>query len=103
MIQPENVRPLTDFQRNSKACIQKLRRTKRAQLLTVNGRAAAVLVDPEAYQRLIELAGESEEVLGVRKALADAEAGKGIPLANVIAQVRARARALAEPRRRKSA
>ena len=55
MIRPEDISPLTDFARNTKAHMQKLRRTGRPELLTVNGKAAVVVQNASAYQHLIEL------------------------------------------------
>jgi len=54
MIRPEDIGSLTDFARNTKAHLQRLRRTGRPQLLTVNGKAEVVVQNAAAYQRLIE-------------------------------------------------
>jgi len=44
---------LTDFHRNSKAHLKRLRRTGRAAILTVNGKAEVVVQDAAAYERLL--------------------------------------------------
>jgi len=54
MIRPEDIGSLTDFHRNAKAHLKRLRRTGRPELLTVNGRAVVVIQEASAYQRLIE-------------------------------------------------
>jgi PHD/YefM family antitoxin component YafN of YafNO toxin-antitoxin module len=54
MIRPEDIGPLTDFARNTKAHLARLRRTGRPELLTVNGKAEVVVQSAAAYQRLIE-------------------------------------------------
>jgi len=54
MIRPEDIGSLTDFNRNTKAHLKRLRRTGRAELLTVNGKAEVVVQNATAYQRLIE-------------------------------------------------
>ena len=54
MIRPEDIGSLTDFARNTKAHLQRLRRTGRPELLTVNGKAEVVVQNAVAYQRLIE-------------------------------------------------
>jgi Antitoxin Phd_YefM, type II toxin-antitoxin system len=54
MIRPEDIGSLTDFARNTKAHLQRLRRTGRPELLTVNGKAEVVVQNAAAYQRLIE-------------------------------------------------
>lgn len=55
MIRPEDIGSLTDFSRNTKAHLNKLRRTGRPELLTVNGKAEVVVQSASAYQRLLEL------------------------------------------------
>jgi Antitoxin Phd_YefM, type II toxin-antitoxin system len=55
MIRPEDIRSLTDFARNTKAHLKRLRRTGRPELLTVNGKAEVVVQNAAAYQRWIEL------------------------------------------------
>jgi hypothetical protein len=54
MIRPEDIGSLTDFSRNTKAHLKRLRRTGRPELLTVNGKAEVVIQNASAYQRLIE-------------------------------------------------
>jgi prevent-host-death family protein len=54
MIRPEDIGSLTDFARNTKAHLQRLRRTGRPELLTVNGKAEVVVQSAASYQRLIE-------------------------------------------------
>ncbi len=54
MIRPEDIGSLTDFARNTRAHLDRLRRTGRPELLTVNGKAEVVVQNAAAYQRLIE-------------------------------------------------
>jgi len=54
MIRPEDIGSLTDFSRNTRAHLKRLRRTGRPELLTVNGKAEVVIQNASAYQRLIE-------------------------------------------------
>ena len=54
MIRPEDIGSLTDFARNTKAHLERLRQTGRSELLTVNGKAEVVVQNAVAYQRLIE-------------------------------------------------
>lgn len=55
MIRPEDIGSLTDFSRNTKAHLKRLRRTGRPELLTVNGKAEVVVQSAPAYQRLLNL------------------------------------------------
>ena len=54
MIKPEDIGSLTDFARNTKSHLKRLKRTGRPELLTVNGKAEVVVQNATAYQRLIE-------------------------------------------------
>jgi PHD/YefM family antitoxin component YafN of YafNO toxin-antitoxin module len=47
---------LTDFKQNAQEHLERLRASGLPEVLTVNGRAEAVLMTPEAYDRLIDLA-----------------------------------------------
>jgi prevent-host-death family protein len=55
VIKPEDIGSLTDFNRNTKAHLKRLRRTGRPELLTVNGKAEVVVQSASAYQKLINL------------------------------------------------
>jgi PHD/YefM family antitoxin component YafN of YafNO toxin-antitoxin module len=54
VVRPEDIGSLTDFTRNAKAHLKRLRRTGRPELLTVNGRAEVVVQNASAYERLIK-------------------------------------------------
>jgi prevent-host-death family protein len=47
----EDIRSVTDVKRNTKEILEQIHRTRRPVVVTVNGRADAVLVDAETYQK----------------------------------------------------
>jgi len=49
-----DVRPVTEFRANTSAVIDQMHATKRPVILTQHGRSAAVLLDPEVYEDLID-------------------------------------------------
>lgn len=51
----KDIQPLTTFRRKSAALLSQIKKSKRPVVLTVNGKAAAVLQDAEAYQRLLDM------------------------------------------------
>jgi hypothetical protein len=51
MIALRDICSLTDFHRNSKRHILRLKQTGRPEVLTINGRAALVIQDAAAYER----------------------------------------------------
>jgi prevent-host-death family protein len=89
-IRPEDIRSLTEFQRNTKECVERLRATGRPEVLTVNGRASIVVQDAEAYQRVLELADRMDELLAVREGLDSIEQGEGVSLEDLDREVRAK-------------
>jgi prevent-host-death family protein len=66
-----DIQSLTSFRRNSAGMMKQLRKNKRPLVLTVNGKAAAVVQDAEAYQRLLDVAARAEAREGVRQGLED--------------------------------
>jgi prevent-host-death family protein len=72
----KDIQPMTTFRNHSAAIMRHLKDTKRPLILTVNGRAAAVVQDAEAYQRLLDLAATAEAAEGIRQGLADLGNGR---------------------------
>ncbi len=54
MIDLENIRSLSDFQRNAKEHLRRLKGTGKPEVLTVNGQAELVVQSAAAYQELLE-------------------------------------------------
>ena len=63
----EDIQALTTFRNNSAAFLQRLKKTKRPLVLTVNGKAAAVVQDAAAYQRLLDIAAQADALEGIRQ------------------------------------
>jgi len=74
-----DIQSLTDFRRGSARMIKHLKKSKRPMVLTVNGKAAAVVQDAEAYQRLLDMAARADAREGIRQGLEDAKAGRTRP------------------------
>jgi PHD/YefM family antitoxin component YafN of YafNO toxin-antitoxin module len=55
--------------------MKQLRKSKRPVVLTVKGKAAAIVQDAEAYQRLLDIAARADADEGVRQGLEDAKKG----------------------------
>ena len=75
----QDIQALTTFRNNSSAFLQRLKKTKRPLILTVNGKAAAVLQDAEAYQRLLDIAAQADALEGVRQGREDVAKGRTYP------------------------
>jgi prevent-host-death family protein len=63
----EDIRSVTDLKRNTREILEQVHRTGRPVVLTVNGRADAVIMDAKSYERqlkaisLARLLAEGEE------------------------------------------
>ena len=73
----KDIQSLTTFRRRSGDFMKQLRKSKRPVVLTVKGRAAAIVQDAEAYQRLLDIAARSDACEGIRQGLEQAKLGKG--------------------------
>lgn len=86
----KDIQPMTAFRNHSAEMMQHLRDTKRPMVLTVNGKAAAVVQDAEAYQRLLDLAAQASAAEGIRQGLTDLQAGRVRSAQAVFDEVRVR-------------
>ena len=86
----KDILSLTTFRRSSGTLMKQLKQSRRPLVLTVKGRAAAVIQDAGAYQRLLDLAAWASADEGIRQGLADAEAGKTRPAQEFLADFEAR-------------
>ncbi len=85
----EDIQSLTTFRRRSGDFMKQLKKTKRPVVLTVKGKAAAVVQDAAAYQRLLDLAAQGDFHEGIRQALEESRQGKGRPLEEFLAEFEA--------------
>jgi len=89
MILQEDVVSLTDFARNTKQHTTELRETGRPRILTQNGKAAAVVLSPEAFEKMAWDAEEYRLDERLRGAIARHLAGDpGIPGKEAFAALR---------------
>jgi prevent-host-death family protein len=85
-----DIQSLTTFRRSSGEFMKQLKKTKRSVVLTVNGKAAAVVQDAEAYQRLLDIAARADAAEGIRQGLDDVANGRTRPAREVFDEIRRR-------------
>jgi len=88
MIDLREIRSLTDFQRNAKEHIRRMRETHSPLVLTVNGKAEVVVQDAEAYQQILERLERAETVAALRVALEQESRGEARPAREALSQLR---------------
>jgi len=87
MLSLSDIHPLSEFQRGAKAFLARLKETKAPMVLTVNGKAAAVVQDAESYQQLLDKVELLESIVGIRKSIEEFEQGEGMPLKEAFQQL----------------
>jgi len=84
-----DIQSLTTFRRSSGDFMKHLKKSKRPIVLTVNGKAAAVVQDAEAYQRLLDIAAQADAEEGIRQGIDDERNGKLHPIREFFAEFEA--------------
>ena len=75
----KDIQSLTTFRRRSGDFMKQLKKSKRPVVLTVKGKAAAIVQDAEAYQRLLDVAARADAEEGIRQGLEDVKKGRTRP------------------------
>lgn len=83
-----DIQALTTFRNNSAVFLQQLKKTKRPIVLTVNGKAAAVVQDVESYQRLLDIVAQADAEEGIRQGLEDIAKGRMFPVREALKSFR---------------
>jgi prevent-host-death family protein len=84
----KDIQSLTTFRRRSGDFLKQLKKSKRPVVLTVKGKAAAIVQDAEAYQRLLDLAASAGAEEGIRQGLDDVAQGRTRPAREVFDEIR---------------
>ena len=86
MFSSSDIYTVTDFSRKPGEHISRLHKTRRPEILTVNGKAAVVVQDAEEYEKMARLAEYAESVISIRQALEE----QGRPFSEFAAEFEAR-------------
>ena len=92
MINLADIRSLTDFQRNTRAHLRRLKQTRRPEILTVNGKAELIIQDAEAFEETLDL------IRGIQRGIEEMNTGQGAPGRKVLERIRARHKIPRSPR-----
>ena len=89
----KDIQSLTTFRRRPTEFLKHLkhlRKSKRPVVLTVKGRAVAVVQDAGAYQRLLDIAARADAGEGIRQGLERARNGRVRPVREFFAEFEAK-------------
>lgn len=82
MIALQDIRSLTDFQRNTKAHLKRLKSTGRPEVLTINGRAELIVQDAAAFEEMLDA------IRGIQRGLDAMKTGSGKPYRQALDEIR---------------
>jgi len=86
----KDIQSLTTFRRKSGQFLKQLKKSKRPVVLTVNGKAEAVVQDARAYQRLLDIAARADVYEALRQSEDDIAHGRTRPAREVFDEMRRR-------------
>ncbi len=66
MLDARHIHPMSDFLRNHKAHVARLKETRTPEVLTINGHAEVVMLDTQSYEDLMERLRRVETVSSIR-------------------------------------
>jgi PHD/YefM family antitoxin component YafN of YafNO toxin-antitoxin module len=90
MLHTSEIHSLTDFLRNHKAHVTRLKETQAPEVLTVNGKAEVVVQDAASYQIMLDRLHHMETLAAIQEGMASAERGELKPAAQVLGEMRAK-------------
>jgi hypothetical protein len=90
MLDTREIHSLTDFLRNHKAHVARLKKTQAPEVLTVNGKAVVVVQDAASYQSMLDRLHHMETLAAIQEEMASAERGELKPVAQVLDEMRAK-------------
>ena len=92
MIRVQDIRSLTDFQRNTRAHLRRLKSSGRPEVLTVNGKAELIVQDAAAFEDMLDA------IRGIQRGLDAMKEGTGKPFRAALDEIRARNRISRRPK-----
>ena len=92
-MQTSDIYSVTDFNRKPAEHIKRVQESKNPEVLTVNGKAAVVMLDPDTYDQLMQDAELARTLEQISLANAQHKEGKSKPLDQVFCELKERLKA----------
>ena len=90
MLDTRQIHSMTDFLRNHKSHVTRLKETRKPEILTVNGKAEVVIQDAASYQEMIDRLEHADLITAIQEGLAAADRGEMKPARQVLEEMKAR-------------
>lgn len=71
-----DIQSLSVFKRDTAKFLKQIKKTGEPMVLTVNGKAAAVVMDPDNYEKFLIEKDFNETIAAIRRGIADVDAGR---------------------------
>ncbi|MBI3653273.1 MAG: type II toxin-antitoxin system Phd/YefM family antitoxin [Acidobacteria bacterium] len=88
MIDLNDIHSLSEFQRNAKSYIGRMKKTGRPVVLTINGKAELVVHDAASYQKMLDLVEQAETIAAIQIGLEQVEQGRVKPAEKIFKGLR---------------
>ena len=88
MIKIEQIHPVSDFVRNYKTYMDRIKLTKNSEVLTVNGKPECVIVDAEVFQLMSDAYEKARFVQAVNEGIESMNRGEGKPAEEAFLNIR---------------
>lgn len=88
MIHLDNIRSLTEFQRNTGQFVSQMKQTGKPLVLTVNGKAELVVQDAHSYQQMLDHFEQLKDIEALLVGLEVFGQGKAQPARQALKQLR---------------
>lgn len=95
----DEIHSLSDFQRNARKHIVRMKKKRRPLVLTINGKAEMVAVDVKSFQEMLEIIDRVEAVEGIRQGLESKKRGEGKTLEQFDKEMRRKHKIAESPRK----
>ena len=82
------IRSLTEFKQNSSDILKYIKKTHNPTILTINGKADAVLLDSTCYQEMVNKISLFESAKKITTSLIEMENNQGIPAKKMFQDLR---------------
>ncbi len=82
------IRSLTEFKQNSSDILKYIKKTHNPTILTINGKAEAVLLDSTSYQEMVNKISLFESAKKITTSLIEMENNQGIPAKKMFQDLR---------------
>lgn len=88
MVDLNRINPVTDFVRNYKAYLERIKASGRPEVLTVNGKPEFVVMDAATFEQMEAAFEEAQFIAAVQEGIEDVKAGRVYSVQEARAKIR---------------